>query len=279
MKNFIGKIILTTIVGTSHLEAAPTQTQSLNELMEDTKAYKTTNTGFHAGNLYEHCVWVAMTIQKWFNEKNNWTRGLTARDQIIAHIAGLLHDIGKGGDLIYLFHTKPTHPERGQNYILGYEQYTLTNGKIFNFKALLQTMGFSAEEQQIISILVGAHHCFGDLMKSLNHLDLRTNKKAVHASFKNYVENLSSCALRAHYKKPLTTRIIRLALLVAIADVKGAGPCDCHHSLMCEDFKVLTSPSRVHGAPDKFVELDYECRGKQIHEALLTYLKGQEKKL
>lgn len=245
----------------------------LQDLLEDIKYYQTTNTRFHAGNLYEHSLWVAITINEWFEHGEGWTHGLTAHDRKLATLGGLLHDIGKGGDLACTYYTKPDHPERGQKYLLGKENYVLCSNKIFDFKKLFEKLGLSENDKKVVSILVGAHHMFGDLLQNLATVDLSVvQDDALRPYLDTFKKRLKTVAKRADYKGPIDTRLIKLVLLVCVADIKGAQPCCCNHAFAVGDCKVATSPAIVHtAATDKFEEFAYATRGKMLKKIIENF--------
>jgi len=237
----------------------------LSTLMSDLKNYTTTNVNFHSGDLYEHSVWVAITINEWFNQQSPWAKGLTQHDRKIAILAGLLHDIGKGGDLDFSYFTKPTHPSIGQKYILGIKQYLLNNKKSFDFNTLFKTIKFSESDKQLVSILVGSHHAFGDLLKKIPSSASSITLSKIKPYLKRFTKKLKSCAAIANYKNPIDTRVLKLAFLVSAADVKGAQPCSCTHELEVAHFKISKSPQAAHhNGREKFSEFGYHTRGKKV---------------
>ncbi|MFH1831978.1 MAG: HD domain-containing protein [bacterium] len=234
----------------------------LHDLIEDFKSYKTTNTSFHAGNLYEHSLWVTITINSWFKIHEEWTDGLDAHDQKIVLLAGLLHDVGKAGDQEFTFYTKPNHDTNGQDYIIGTKRYMLSNNKIFNFDKLFKLLKLSETDKKIVSILVGAHNEFGNLLRNASDVNL-------HEKFKNQLEPY---AIKAGYTYPIDTKIMNMAILITAADVKGAREFDNKYPFNICEYTITKSPNTVHGkkTENKFQNLDYETRGKKYRALILN---------
>lgn len=68
------------------------------ELVRNMKLYKTTNTSFHAGHLYEHCMWTAQVVDEWFQNNSEWVEGIKDRMRPVLVLAAFLHDIGKAAN-------------------------------------------------------------------------------------------------------------------------------------------------------------------------------------
>lgn len=265
---FVLFLVVSIFVSNAGKDIVRTEEYTLKALLENFKHYKTTNARFHAGNLYEHSLWVAITVNEWFSTKNEWTEGLSDHDRKVALLAALLHDVGKAGDLNFVYYTKPHHPQVGQEYILGKEQFKIDGSKSFNFDALFRALHVSDKERKFISILVRAHHDLGDVLKKVaTHKKKHLHDDILHPHLKTYVQKLESYAHYAGYTDAIDKRMIRLAMLVSAADVKGASPCDCMHEFALDNLAISKSPERVHAAAtDKFHEFEYHTRGKQVRD-------------
>lgn len=234
-------------------------TTLFEQLALDLKYYKTSNTGFHSGHLYEHSMWTAMVIDRWFEERNgnavdsgesalSWLDGIDESDRSTLVLAGFLHDVGKASNNnshYHLTNTNPsldtsslhlvqyptyhaigTHPEDGFKFLRMIAPYSLSaiksaagsyeagfkNKGQLNFDQMFQKLGLTEEQQQIIQILTGIHWNFGaDLM-------MRNNPKNFLLNLKKYVANVN------YNNKTIDERIVRLAIVIGAADVRGAQP-------------------------------------------------------
>lgn len=105
------------------------------EVLKAMDVFKTTNVGFHQGDLKHHSIWTALNIEKLLNydrfDKVNFIKYILRKnkEQVnrLSIITGLLHDIGKMfavnlGDnynrFIY-YYDVPEHPEYGYEVIKG----------------------------------------------------------------------------------------------------------------------------------------------------------------
>lgn len=271
---FVLFLVISIFISNAGKDVVRSEENTLKALLENFKQYKTTNAHFHAGNLYEHSLWVAITVNEWFSAKNEWTEGLAEHDKKISLVAALLHDVGKAGDLDFVYYTKPNHPQVGQAYILGKEKFKIDGTKSFNFDALFKAMHISDNEKRLISILVRAHHDLGEVLKKVSGPKKKTLPDDIlHPHLDAYMHKLKAYAGYAGYTGPIDRRIVRLAMLISAADVKGASPCDCMHEFSLDNLAVSSSPKRVHSqATDKFHEFEYHTRGKHIRNEALRCL-------
>lgn len=139
----------------------------IGRLIQDMKRYETTNIDFHSGDLYEHSVWTALYIQWMFKTNHqaiaNISGVLSYRKILIA--AAFLHDIGKGGDHIFLYYDKSDHPQRGQDYFTN--GYTDSEQKIINLNKVLMEMGIAPEDHSIVRFLIRWHWDIGHIIREV----------------------------------------------------------------------------------------------------------------
>ena len=200
-----------------------------------------------------------MVIDRWFEERNgnavdslesasSWLDGIDESDRSTLVLAGFLHDVGKASNKdseynltnknLSLDTSKPhlnqyptyfaigTHPEDGFNFLKMIVPYHLSVIKsttglyetdfkkkgTFDFNQMFQKLGLTEEQQKIIEILTGIHWSFGeDLM-------MNNNPKNFLLNLKKYVEKVN------YNNKTIDTRIVRLAIVIGAADVRGAQP-------------------------------------------------------
>ncbi len=243
----------------------------LQDLIDNFKKYTTTNVRFHAGDLYQHSIWTALIVDQWFENHEFWSNGLSAHDRELAVLAALLHDIGKAGDLDFVFYTKPGHEIEGLKYLLGKKSFYLTHNKTIDFAEFFANLGLSEDEIKIIAILVGCHNQLGMLLSKLpqktNNLDkLSRSKPAIYDFFANIYKVL----VWADYEKKLDSRLLKLITLVCAADVKGSRKVDLNKPLKIFDFTITSSPDIAHPkCLDNFTKFGYDSRGKKICKFLL----------
>ena len=211
-------------------------------LLEDMSVYLTTNVGWHQGNLYEHSIWVAKSIEKWFAESHFLVEGITdEKSKKITVIAGLLHDIGKAGNPDRrIFHNKPNHSLDGINYLLCKQPYIMIeSGKSFDFQQYFDhiraTYNLDEEDIKKIIFLVGAHYAFGaQILKPIHRHDLKYYNKDIHTDekekiatkmnllSKNFMQDLKQIAQEVGIKE-VDESSVRLAILIGAADLYGSG--------------------------------------------------------
>lgn len=227
------------------------------------RQYKTTNT-WHSGDLYEHSMWVAQVIEQWFDEENKWVDGLTVLDKRVMVIAGYLHDIGKAGDLEYVYYDKPNHPMDGMYYLLGDKVFYSSSGCAFDFQEWFALNDVSHDDQKIIALLAGAHWDFGGIV--LKGLQQGKNQ---HTVFNLFLERLQMLAHTVEYNQGrVDERLVRMAMLINAADVKGAQPVTSVHS----DLAVVDcEPQRC--CCNMYNKLDFETAGYQARQDLILYFK------
>lgn len=247
----------------------------LHDLIDDFKNYITTNVGFHDGDLYQHSIWTALIVDKWFKDHESWTNGLDRRDRELAVLAALLHDIGKSGDLDFTFYTKPGHEIKGLEYLLGKKTFDLAHDKVFNFVKFFKDLGISKDEVKIISILVGCHNQLGILLKKLPKKIKKLDELSKFKSdIQNFFISIHNVLVMADYKKKIDSKLLKLIILICLADVKGSKKVDLIKPLKIFDLTIEKSPDFVHsGCPDNFAKFGYDTRGRKICEFLLDFEK------
>lgn len=242
-----------------------TQPFSLTDLVNEFKHYTTTNVTFHAGDVYEHSLWVAITINEWWHVKSPWTQDINDHDYQIALLAGFLHDVGKAGDLVFSFYTKSTHEQNGQAYILGEKPFYLAAGGIFNFKKLFQALGISDEDKRLVAFLVGGHSDFGWIMNAFTQ-----KKSTIKNCLATYTQKLNTLAHRVELSYPVDRRLMQIMILLSAADINGAHYCPCNYSFSFGDLTIDKSPPLTHAqATNKFSEFKYDTYGLILRNALI----------
>lgn len=134
---------------------------SIGKLLKDFSKYKTTNIDFHAGDLLQHSIWTALYIQWMLKTNHPAARNLGPYKNILI-AAGLLHDIGKGGDMVYTYYDKDQHPEMGYQY-MNRGEYKTQDG-IINLNDVLNDMNMTTFSG-LIMFLIRYHWEIGNIIK------------------------------------------------------------------------------------------------------------------
>jgi putative nucleotidyltransferase with HDIG domain len=227
-----------------------TISHELDSLLSDMMVYKFKDweRRNQAGDLFEHSMWVHYAAQHLIETNSPYVLiNLSARDKKLLVLAALLHDIGKAGreDLYDGTHatlayeiehddndriTKITygfdneeHCKVGFDYVIGKQSYRTITGSNYDFKKLFHELDITENEQKLIAILIGIHFSFGNV-----------NQKTM--SFDQYLEKLKNLVEEADYNNgTIDAKLLQLAILIQVADVKGLYPCDkCHTHFVTE---------------------------------------------
>lgn len=251
----------------------------LNVIIEDMKKYKKRHKNVHAGDLYEHSIWVALTIKKWFEDKDSWCEGLEEKDKELAIVAGLLHDIGKAGDLVYLYDSKRHHPQKGFEYLSGKATYKFTGKDQFDFEHFFKTLNVSDENKKTIAVIAGAHYFFGELLENTS-----IDKHNMQV-FIGKIDSLAKAVNLINEHEHASEKLIKLCILITAADAKGMQPFAAvfpgktvPDNLSVFGYTIdLADQDLVKSDKDTGVFyydiFDYENRGKNTRAAVVDYLK------
>jgi len=115
--------------------------------VDSLKSYNWNLSQSHGGDLFHHSLWCGQWIQYWKNNKsyngkkkdmknydcNKVIKSLKGIDYTIVLVSAYLHDIGKGGDLIFDMYSndkyegkgESIHPDISSEFILGKKEYKL----------------------------------------------------------------------------------------------------------------------------------------------------------
>jgi hypothetical protein len=247
----------------------------LQKLIENFKQYKTTNE-FHSENLLQHSIWTGSAVLNWFETNDQWVKDIDKNDLKIAFIAALLHDVGKAGDLGVNFSTKIEHPQTGFEYLTNKKDYLFDKSQKFDFEKMFDSIEISQENRKLIAILAGIHEDFG---KSI----LADYKKEDGKLFENFLKKLEKFVKETNYNNgKVDARLLRLALLISAADVKGAQKVTCSSSTLLkylkqfninlkEDLFDKTNTPKNKSPQNKYDQDNFEKKGKEIRSKLIYY--------
>jgi hypothetical protein len=256
-------------------DQAQEKISDLQKLLENFKQYKTTNK-FHSGNLFQHSVWTASAVLNWFEQDDQWVKDIEKKDLKLAFVSALLHDVGKGGDLDFIFYTKPDHAQKGLEYCINQKEYLLSKSQKFDFQKMFESLSINAEDKKLICTLIGIHEIFGKEV-------LDKYQKNSSLIFENFLTTIESIAKKTDYNKgKIDLRLLRLALLISAADVKGAQKVTCSSTSLSKylkDFGInLTTDffeadhEKSGKSKNKYDKFDFEDKGKKIRSELVYYL-------
>lgn len=192
-----------------------------NGLFEDLKKYKKERGECHAGHLYEHMLWVAKSMGGLYDTQSPWVAHL-AHDRELMITAAFMHDIGKAGDLQYLYLLKPKHPQTGVDYFLKKQSYKLNaEGDTYDFDAWVAQVGLTQEQVKTLIVLIGMHQEFGLLLKNLRL------GQSIITLCNNFMEKLRHFVVQADYNNGIPDeKIIRMCCALSRADLEGMFPVD-----------------------------------------------------
>ena len=273
----------------SCLSVSITMQPQLQFLLENMKLYKFDMEGedyIHAGDLYEHSMWVYYAMAHLFETNLVYVQDLhlNQREKEVVCLAALLHDIGKAGrkdfftkehhKLFYVV-TKGSngcvknikytqdfdheHPDVGFKYaaqpllkkiILDSENYFYINqqgtSEPFDMALLYEQLGLTVKEQQICSILIGMHYEFGSFEMGEITAAQFFNKLQTYVTQVNYNSGI------------IDEDIVRLSILIQVADVKGIVPVSAHRTPLFPDAKTYLAVYQPLKFDCPFRTFDYE---------------------
>jgi|GEM_PF-2803966 hypothetical protein len=253
------------------------QVSTAQELIENMKQYTMTEKTHHKGNLYEHCVWTALTLHKWFDTKNEWCQGLdfNKHNKKIMVLAGFLHDIGKAGDLKFTYLVKKDHPHIGCDYVLGNKKYKIDKQKTFNFDLFFKNLHISEEDRKLIAILIWNHHTFGSYI-----LKGYQGRKNDTKAFDYFIDNLKTLVAQTNYNNgKVSEKLIRASILLSAADVSSVEFVNYKSHILKKLIGIdgsSTPPVRKGASLNR--KHKFETLGKKVKKELLEYFdKNYEK--
>lgn len=241
MKNQGCKIVMAIIFSTTFSLCA---NADLSSLLDDMKHYVTTSR--HRGDLWQHSIWTAQMLGRWVrnNEQPALVKEVIAelvgflspRGCYLLEIAGIVHDIGKAGDLaiekypgatrvndtIY-YPVRPNHERIGFEYILHDlpsikgkygRAYQMLDGSHYDFYRLFKNFGIDEEEMKIIALLVGLHDTiWSHILNPFNPAD-----KSLEMIAYEILEETNALTLQAEFKPGCTRALLIMSILLQLAD-------------------------------------------------------------
>ena len=260
----------------------------IGKLVRSMYKYKTTNVDYHAGDLYEHSIWTALYIQNQFKTKSPWAEGIPEKYISILTLAGFLHDIGKGGDAVYLFYSKPEHAEVGFEYWEQKKPYFYLDPsdgqKMLDVPKLIRDLGVDREEVSLIGFLILAHWEFGDHVRRMEEEDMNDLAE-------EYVETMKKMIKKSGVKDIKLGILLRMIMLLSACDIMAGQvyiPYETFRKITkeieknpkkvvenfnakIESYPYLTNRSKTHKGGDKFEEYEMNRKGLKLRKAILSF--------
>ena len=160
---------------------------------------------FHRVDLAWYSVLVAQHMEigcSFFDPKVDLREGLSECEKYILNVTGLIHDIGKAGEPNYkhpdpeqqfktykkddgkiAYISKDGHARLGFEFIAGslkkdlsYPKYEMVDGRIFDFKNLLDELFLEENERKIVAILIGAHQIYDGVIATFLEKKFEDNR-------------------------------------------------------------------------------------------------------
>ena len=290
-------------ISSSHLNESPT----LYKLIDDMKNYKYQDGPHpkHGGDLFQHTMWVYFTAIDFVEHGSFYSTNLklSDREKDIFYVAALVHDIGKAGRKELFDKTHPSlayqvtkdnqnnvtsidfFPDKEEHCTVSFEYlatpflakdnsvykprfYVLKDGKTkLNLDRLFSEMGITNDERKEIAIIAGMHWSFGNLRRGL-------------ISNETFVAKIKELADACHYTAGITEKLLRLSILIQVADVKGLHPVTQQKSAFLKKEFLATdlAPVRPLCQPNPFEQFEYydptkKALAMRIMENLLIFFK------
>ncbi len=267
------KIKILLFLTTTLSAAMQAYSPAMHTLLDNMRLYKLQKTTFHAGDLLEHSLWTGRTLAQWFDESNPWTQGLE-KFRTVVILGGLFHDVGKAGDLEFVYKSKKLHPRTGFNYLAGIQPFRLSLHKQFDFNSLCEELELSLDDQKMLAILIAMHWDFGGILKNLAENPDTTPE----AECRQYLKKLRSMCENINFNNGIPTQaLLRAAVAVGAADIRGVQPNtysnDFLQNLLGKHFGSFYTQPCYQGC-NAYKKFEIKKRGFPIRRLLCRMLKS-----
>lgn len=266
------KLLLFFFISTQIQAATIRQSWSLLQVLDSFGYYKTINNPIHSGNLLEHAIWTCRALAAWFDTKHPWVQDLGEIEDLVL-LGGLLHDLGKAGDLVFLYQCKHSHPVLGVEYLLQKKQFCLNYNNTLNVEQLFGELSLSLQEQKMLAVFVAMHLKAGDIIKQIKKQGLKCLEKEVQG----YLKQLCYWSKKTGLGEP-TLMLLKATLAISAADVKGLQP----HSYCNQKLVTLLGQQHATGhhaalykRQNGYDKFETERLGLKIRAVLIKYFEDK----
>ncbi len=261
----------------------------IGNLVKDMYKYSTTNIDLYSGDLYQHSVWTALYIQYMFSINHPFTQGIPEEMMHFVILCGFLHDIGKGGDMLYLYYNKEDNPKKGFEYFKQINKYMYKdndgNLKILDIPELLKNIDINEKYYYLIPIIILSHMEFLESVKKIHDGSNIRNiaKEYIKKIEENMTESNSLITNTSHeifYSFDVKT-LINIIILISICDIKATQPfienkiekkntgdIIKNFNNYIKDYEYLTNQSKKYHGKDLYKSLDIENIGLQLKKEI-----------
>ena len=237
----------------------------VKDLLKDFELY-VPNFGHHSGNLKQHSLWVSYyiqdaimfprasplgelwkTLQMYCNSEIHYgSSQLAINCEKVLIVSGLLHDIGKGGDHVFTYSSKPNHEDTGYLYLTNKLEYIFKDNTVLDISMLIKSLELNNLEAKLVNSLVRGHWDLGNLVIEYDYINALKTGRRVKTISKVIAKEF--CIQNAKMFTKNTFKIcILMKFMLCCADVLGAQPyCGLVESLT--DFPL-----------DKYPEFTKDC--------------------
>lgn len=209
----------------------------IETIFNEMSKYKVTKGCWHCGDLLEHSIWTMLFVDDALIDKYSplsaWLGKLSPEIQgsnfpklrRLINLTALFHDIGKAGDGVMLYTSKPNHPYVGAMYTLsGY--INPPDERSIDFHQVLSKMGLETYQLPILAALIYSHWDFGNhLCQGIKNNDLRGSARNFVNETMDKIRWVGGSTLNGNliYRDDFFSYFETL-MLISAADVMGSMP-------------------------------------------------------
>jgi hypothetical protein len=261
---------------------------NIGKLIMDMRKYKTTNVNNHEGDLLEHSIWTALYLQRILISREDIQDGIPESDWNELIITAFLHDIGKAGDKVTSYYSKPSHPSDGAKMLMGQKRYITINDENINLDNVLREVNLIDKKQEI-SCLIRGHWDFGDCLRRIkSERDVDEATTIYISTINKYMKEFG-----LDYDKENTLLFFNKQIIISFSDILGANSYKDDEKFLeimknidtslpkkfnyyIEKFPFISNMSKNHrGATNLYQTYNYHTIGKILRNSILEHINDQ----